>query len=142
MLQIKSLNIKTANLYDKELQDHINLFACIDRDIILTPNSTCVINTGISIAVLDDNIQGMVIPNHELAKDHYIILSNGIELIRSCNDEILIHLFNNSKATYIIKPLSKIASIVFTPIVKLKVEMVDILGKQSIKKVSKSEAKI
>ncbi|MGD6858463.1 MAG: dUTP diphosphatase [Enterobacteriaceae bacterium] len=129
IIKIKILNKKIKKKLIPKYQTSgaagLDLRACIDEEIELKPKKDVIIKSGISIYIKNKNIAAILIPRSGLSIKHGIILKNSIGLIDSdYQGEIIISLFNNSKNSYFIKPIERIAQIVFIPIIKIKFDFV------------------
>jgi dUTP pyrophosphatase len=60
-----------------------DLAACIDKPVVINPNQSVIIPTGIAILIGDQNYVGLVFARSGLAIKHGIALSNGVGVIDS-----------------------------------------------------------
>ena len=105
----------------------IDLSASIDSKIVLKPNDRFVIPCGISIS-LPKNVEGQVRPRSGLAAKHGITVLNTPGTIDSdFRGEIKVILINLGKEDFTISQNDRIAQIVFSNIVKVKFEEIDVL---------------
>lgn len=103
----------------------MDLIACIDSTIILSPNETQLINTGFAINIRNPSLCAMIYPRSGLGVKG-IVLANNVGVIDSdYQGEIKVALFNRSQSDFIIEPLSRIAQMVFQPVVQIQWDVVD-----------------
>lgn len=104
----------------------MDLRAAIRNDLIIQPHQAELIGTGIAIHIADPTICGVIIPRSGIGHRHGIVLGNGVGLIDSdYQGELKVSLLNRSDQHYIILPGSRIAQIVFLPIVRPIFQVVD-----------------
>lgn len=125
-IQLKILN---SNLelpkYQTDGSAGVDLYACIDKPLILVPNGRGIIKTGISLFIQDINVCGIILPRSGLSIKHGIILSNTVGLIDSdYQGEVMLPIWNSGMHTYIIEPMERIAQIVFMPVIKSSFKIV------------------
>ena len=103
----------------------VDLMAFIERPIKLTPNSSCLIPTGLSLAFSED-YEVQIRPRSGLAAKNSITILNTPGTIDSdYRGEIKIILFNHGKEEFIINNKDRIAQIILTPVVKMDLEETD-----------------
>jgi len=103
----------------------IDLIACIDSAITLAPNQTQLINTGFAINIRNPNLCAMIYPRSGLGVKG-IILANNVGVIDSdYQGEIKVALLNRSQQSFVIEPFSRIAQMVFQPVVQVQWDVVD-----------------
>ncbi|MCV2509728.1 MAG: dUTP diphosphatase, partial [Neisseriaceae bacterium] len=61
----------------------LDLRACIDQDLVIKPNESVLIPTGLAIYLKDKNLAAMVLPRSGLGHKHGIVLGNLVGLIDS-----------------------------------------------------------
>ncbi|MAW34713.1 MAG: dUTP diphosphatase [Gammaproteobacteria bacterium] len=104
----------------------IDLRACIDNNIELTPRSTTLIPSGLAFYIEDKNFAGIVLPRSGLGHKHGIILGNSVGLIDSdYQGELMISLFNNSKVNFIANPGDRIAQFMLIPVINIEYSFVE-----------------
>ena len=125
-VQIKYLNKKVQTPeYATSGSAGLDLRACIDEPISLHPNSSTLINTGISIHIEDPSLSAVILPRSGLGHKHGIVLGNLIGLVDSdYQGEVMISCWNRSKNAFTINPNDRIAQLIFVPIVQVKFEEV------------------
>ena len=107
----------------------MDLMAFIKNSIIIKPQESALIPTGISIAI-PENTEVQVRPRSGLAAKSSISVLNTPGTIDSdYRGEIKIILFNHSKEEFIINNNDRIAQMVLMPIIKAEFEEVEDLPK-------------
>ncbi len=103
----------------------MDLFACSEKPIILTMNETRLIATGFAININNPNICAMIYPRSSLGVKG-IILANNVGVIDSdYQGEIKIALLNRGTKDFIIEPFSRIAQMVFQPVLQIQWHVVN-----------------
>tara|TARA_Y100000992_G_scaffold277086_1_gene221713 strand:+ start:96 stop:554 length:459 start_codon:yes stop_codon:yes gene_type:complete len=130
-VQVKILNSKINNSipmpeYATDGSAALDLRACIDNDVKLTPQSTTLIPTGLAFFIEDKDFAGIVLPRSGLGHKHGIILGNSVGLIDSdYQGELMVSLFNNSKVSFIINPGDRIAQFMLIPVINIEYSFVE-----------------
>ena len=98
----------------------IDLIACIDTPLILAPQETMLIPSGIAIALPHNDMVAKIYPRSGLGHKHGIVLGNSVGIIDAdYRGQIFISLRNQSQQPYTLSPGDKIAQIVIMPIYRL-----------------------
>ena len=106
----------------------LDLAACIEEDIIISPRQLMKIPTGIAIALPGPEYVALVYARSGLGIRHGVTLSNGVGVIDSdYRGEIQVGLTNLSDRPYTIHPGDRIAQLVVTPVVLPELERVEAL---------------
>lgn len=104
----------------------MDLSACIEEDLIISPRQLVRIPTGIAIALPGPEYVALVYARSGLGIRHGIALSNGVGVIDSdYRGEIQVGLTNLSDVPYTIHPGDRIAQLVVTPVVLPELERVE-----------------
>jgi dUTP pyrophosphatase len=104
----------------------LDLYACIDAPIIIEPNTTILIPTGIAIHISDPNLAAIILPRSGLGHKHGIVLGNLVGLIDSdYQGQIQISCWNRGKESFTITAGDRIAQLVVVPVVRSEFEVVD-----------------
>lgn len=104
----------------------MDLRACIDKPLELTPGSTALIETGIAIYLSDPHHAATLLPRSGLGHKHGIVLGNLVGLIDSdYQGPVMVSCWNRSKETYEIQPGQRIAQMVIVPIVRAELTVVE-----------------
>lgn len=121
-LKIFDDHIKEKHLYQPATLGScgIDLYACIEKEILLWPGDTQVIGSGIAIDLEDRDIATLLLPRSGIGINHGIVLGNLVGLIDSdYTDEIKVAVWNRTReAHYKIRPYDKICQMIFLPIIK------------------------
>ncbi len=126
IIKIKKIN-KKASIpeYMTKNSSGMDLFACIDKNIILKPFERKLISTGFALAI-PDGYEAQIRPRSGLAIKHGITLLNTPGTIDSdYRGEIKIILINLSNQDFIIKNGDRIAQMVINKIEKVNIQLVD-----------------
>ena len=123
---IKKLNPK-ANLpsYKTDGSSGMDLMAFTEEPIVIRPNSSSLIPTGLSIAIpVDTEVQ--IRPRSGLAAKSSISVLNTPGTIDSdYRGELKVILFNHGKSDFIVNNNDRIAQAVLMPVLKIHFEEVD-----------------
>ncbi|QCI18508.1 dUTP diphosphatase [Buchnera aphidicola (Aphis nasturtii)] len=124
-IQIKFLNsdVKNNNIFFPEYatpgSSALDLKACINKKIILSPKEVVLIPTGISIYIENPYITALILPRSGLGHKNGIVLGNLVGLIDSdYQGELMVSLWNRGMKDFCINPNDRIAQIVFVPIIR------------------------
>ena len=106
----------------------MDLSACIEEDIIISPRQLVRIPTGIAIALPGPEYVALVYARSGLGIKHGIALSNGVGVIDSdYRGEIRVGLTNLSDTAYTVAPGDRIAQLAVMPVVQAQLEVCDSL---------------
>ena len=104
----------------------MDLRACVDTSITISPGETVLIPTGISIYIQDPGLAATIIPRSGLGHKHGIVLGNLVGLIDSdYQGPLMVSLWNRSKEPFDINVGDRIAQLVIVPIVQTTFEIVE-----------------
>jgi len=123
---IKKLNANVElPAYKTNGASGMDLMAFIGEPIRLSPNSSCLVSTGLSVAFSED-YEIQIRPRSGLATKNSITVLNTPGTIDSdYRGEIKIILFNHGKTDFIINNRDRVAQMILTPIVKMELEETD-----------------
>lgn len=103
----------------------LDLCATIDEELILHPNQTVLIPTGIAIHLANPNLAALVLPRSGLGHKHGIVLGNLVGLIDSdYQGQIFVSVWNRGQAIFTLSPMERIAQLVVVPVVQVKFNIV------------------
>ena len=103
----------------------LDLIACIDTQVVLTPNESTIIPSGISIFIEDPEFAGMVIPRSGLGAKKGLVCGNLMGLIDSdYQGPLSISLWNRSDNDISIKPGDRVAQLVVIKVAQVNLEEV------------------
>lgn len=104
----------------------LDLRACTQGELIIAPNKTELIPTGIAIHIADQNLAAVIIPRSGLGHKHGLVLGNLVGLIDSdYQGPVMISCWNRSQEPFTINPGDRIAQLVVVPISRAAFEIVD-----------------
>ena len=123
---IKKLNPNVElPVYKTDGASGMDLMAFIEAPIKISPNSSHLVPTGISMAFSED-YEVQIRPRSGLAAKSSITVLNTPGTIDSdYRGEIKIILFNHGKENFIINNKDRVAQMILTPIIKMEFEEVD-----------------
>ena len=103
----------------------LDLCACTDAPITLSPNATELIPTGIAIHIADPNYAAVLLPRSGLGHKHGIVLGNLTGLIDSdYQGQIFVSCWNRSQKKFTINPGERIAQMVILPVKRVEFNIV------------------
>ena len=118
----KSVNLP---IYKTQGASGMDLMAYLSSPLILGPQESVLVPTGISVAFSDD-YEIQIRPRSGLAAKNKISVLNAPGTIDSdYRGEIKIILFNHGKNDFIINNEDKVAQMILTPIVKMELEEIE-----------------
>tara|TARA_E500000081_G_scaffold153960_1_gene189597 strand:+ start:9033 stop:9485 length:453 start_codon:yes stop_codon:yes gene_type:complete len=104
----------------------IDLIACIDDEMILDPNESVIISSGIAIFIEDRGYAGIVIPRSGLGAKKGLVCGNLTGLIDSdYQGPLSISLWNRSDEPISINPGDRVAQLVVLKVNQVELEQVD-----------------
>ena len=104
----------------------LDLRACIKEAMVLKGGATLLVPTGIALYMKDSETAALILPRSGLGHRHGLVLGNGVGLIDAdYQGELQVSLWNRSDAPYTIKPLERIAQLLYIPIKRLEFSLVD-----------------
>ena len=104
----------------------MDMRACIDSELMVSPGDTVLVPTGIAMHIADNNLAAVLLPRSGLGHKHGLVLGNLTGLIDSdYQGQIFISCWNRGEKAYKINPGDRIAQMVFIPVEQVKFEVVD-----------------
>lgn len=107
----------------------LDLRACIDGPVELSPGASTLIPTGIAIHIADPGFAALILPRSGLGHKHGIVLGNLVGLIDSdYQGELMVSCWNrNPPGTppFVIQPAERIAQLVIVPVQQVSFEQVN-----------------
>lgn len=104
----------------------LDLRACLDESIRLSPGETTLIPTGIAIFIENPELAAMILPRSGLGHKHGIVLGNLVGLIDSdYQGELMVSCWNRGTTEFEIQPGERIAQLVLVPVVQASFELVE-----------------
>ncbi len=112
----------------------LDLRACLDQAVTVTPGETVTIPSGIAISIHDPNLVAILAPRSGLGIKHGIILANTIGVIDSdYQGEIKIGIRNQGSAPYSIQPGERICQMLFMPVVQASLRVVAEFSQETVR---------
>lgn len=104
----------------------VDLRACLEEETLLAPDATLLIPTGLAIHIGDPGFAAVILPRSGLGHKHGIVLGNLVGLIDSdYQGEMFVSCWNRSRETYTVQPGERIAQLVFVPVVRPELRVVE-----------------
>ncbi len=104
----------------------LDLRACIDEVMTLSPGETELIPAGIAIHLADPTFAAMILPRSGLGHKHGIVLGNLVGLIDSdYQGQIFVSCWNRGQTAFQLNPMERIAQLVVVPVVQLEFNVVE-----------------
>lgn len=108
----------------------MDLCACLDKALQITPGETHLIPTGIAIHIADPALSAVLLPRSGLGHKHGIVLGNLIGLVDSdYQGQLFISCWNRGRESFTIRVGERIAQMVFVPVVRASFECVEAFDK-------------
>jgi dUTP pyrophosphatase len=112
--------------YATEGSAGMDLRACIDQPVVLSPGQTQLIATGLAIHIDDAGLAAMILPRSGLGHKHGIVLGNLVGLIDSdYQGQLMVSMWNRGQSPFTIEPGERIAQLVVVPVVQVQLEVVE-----------------
>lgn len=103
----------------------MDLRACLDDPLELSPGDTQLIPTGLAIHMGDTGMAAVILPRSGLGHKHGIVLGNLVGLIDSdYQGQLMVSCWNRGQSSFIVEPGERIAQLVFVPV--LQPEMIQV----------------
>jgi dUTP pyrophosphatase len=107
----------------------LDMRACIDDALVVTPGETVLVPTGLAIHIGDPSLAAVLLPRSGLGHKHGLVLGNLTGLIDSdYQGQVFISCWNRSGKAYEIQPGERIAQMVFVPVEQVRFEIVQEFG--------------
>ncbi len=104
----------------------MDLRACIDGPLSLSPGDTQLIPTGIAVHMEDTGMAAVILPRSGLGHKHGIVLGNLVGLIDSdYQGQILVSCWNRGREAFEIQVGERIAQLVFVPVLQVQFDVVE-----------------
>ncbi|CAM3100955.1 dUTP diphosphatase [Vibrio rarus] len=112
--------------YATEGSAGLDLRACLDEALIVTPGTTHLVPTGLAIHIGDSSLAATILPRSGLGHKHGIVLGNLVGLIDSdYQGQLMVSVWNRGQDTFTIEPGDRIAQLVFVPVVQAEFNLVE-----------------
>ncbi len=104
----------------------LDMRACIDAPITVTPGETELVPTGVAIHVSDPSLAAVLLPRSGLGHRHGIVLGNLTGLIDSdYQGQVYISCWNRGSNSYDVQPGERIAQMVFVAVEQVEFRIVE-----------------
>ena len=112
--------------YATEGSAGMDLRACLDEVLVITPGETQLIPMGFAMHMEDTGMAAVILPRSGLGHKHGIVLGNLVGLIDSdYQGQVYVSCWNRSGEDFSIEPGARIAQLVFLPVVQASWELVE-----------------
>lgn len=138
-IQLKILNSKVGEQiplpeYATNGSAGLDLRACLDETLTLSPGETKLISTGISIYIENSELAALILPRSGLGHKHGIVLGNLTGLIDSdYQGELMISCWNRGNKTFQIQSGDRIAQLIIVPVIQAQFEVVSDFQQGSVR---------
>ena len=103
----------------------MDLRACVEGNTIIQPGETLLIPTGFAMHISDPGMAAVILPRSGLGHKHGLVLGNLVGLIDSdYQGQVFVSCWNRSDKEFEIEPGTRIAQLVFVPVVMADFEVV------------------
>ena len=104
----------------------MDLYACLDEHLHISPGETHLVPSGIAIHIENAGLAAVLLPRSGLGHKHGIVLGNLVGLIDSdYQGQIFISVWNRGHEAFTIEPGDRIAQMVFVPVVQAEFRVVE-----------------
>ena len=104
----------------------MDLAACLDKTTTIAAGETLLIPTGFAMHMEETGLAAVILPRSGLGHKHGIVLGNLVGLIDSdYQGQVFVSCWNRSNRDFTIEPGTRIAQLVFVPVVQVKWERVE-----------------
>jgi len=104
----------------------LDLRACLEKELVLSPGDSQLVSSGIAIHVGDPGYAAVILPRSGLGAKNGIVLGNLVGLIDSdYQGPLMVSVWNRGKAPFTIQPLDRIAQLIVVPVVQVEFKVVE-----------------
>jgi dUTP pyrophosphatase len=126
-----------VKILDNRLQDNLptyatpgsaglDLRACLDAPLVLAPNASQLVPTGMAIYLEDPAYAALILPRSGLGHKHGIVLGNLVGLIDSdYQGQLMVSAWNRSTVEFTIQPMERIAQLMIVPVIQAQFNIVN-----------------
>lgn len=115
--------------YATEGSAGLDMRACIDDVLTVSPHETVLVPTGLAIHINDPGLAAVLLPRSGLGHKHGLVLGNLTGLIDSdYQGQVFISCWNRSEFAYEVQPGERIAQMVFVPVKQVRFAVVAEFG--------------
>ena len=110
----------------------LDMRACIDEPLTVSPGETVLVPSGLAIHVADPGLAAVLLPRSGLGHKHGIVLGNLTGLIDSdYQGQVFVSIWNRGSKAYDIDPGERIAQMVFVPVERVEFRVVEMFEDSS-----------
>ena len=103
----------------------IDLLACLDEPLMIQPDETELIPSGIAVYIRDPSLAAVLLPRSGLGHKKGLVLGNLVGLIDSdYQGQVFISCWNRGKESCLIEPGMRLAQMVFLPVEQVNFNLV------------------
>lgn len=130
-IELKILDARVGDAYPiphyaTEGSAGLDMRACIDEPLSVSPGDTVLVPSGIAIHIGDPGLAAVLLPRSGLGHKHGLVLGNLTGLIDSdYQGQVFVSIWNRSDRLYEISPGERIAQMVFVPVEQVQFNVVD-----------------
>lgn len=104
----------------------LDLRACLDSSLEITPGMTTLVPTGLAIHIADPSLAAVILPRSGLGHKHGIVLGNLVGLIDSdYQGQLMVSVWNRGTKPFTLQPGDRLAQLVFVPVVQAEFNLVE-----------------
>ncbi|MBY4841041.1 dUTP diphosphatase [Pantoea sp. DY-15] len=104
----------------------LDLRACLDDTLEITPGMTTLVPTGLAIHIADPALAAVILPRSGLGHKHGIVLGNLVGLIDSdYQGQLMVSVWNRGQDSFTLQPGDRLAQLVFVPVVQAEFNLVE-----------------
>ncbi len=104
----------------------LDMQACIDEPLTVSPGETVLVPSGLAIHVADPGLAAVLLPRSGLGHKHGVVLGNLTGLIDSdYQGQVFVSIWNRGSKAYDIDPGERIAQMVFVPVERVEFRVVE-----------------
>ena len=104
----------------------LDMRACIDEPLTVSPGETVLVPSGLAIHVADPGLAAVLLPRSGLGHKHGVVLGNLTGLIDSdYQGQVFVSIWNRGSKEYDIDPGERIAQMVFVSVERVEFRVVE-----------------
>lgn len=104
----------------------LDLRACLDSALEITPGMATLVPTGLAIHIADPSLAAVILPRSGLGHKHGIVLGNLVGLIDSdYQGQLMVSVWNRGQESFTLQPGDRLAQLVFVPVVQAEFNLVE-----------------
>ncbi|WP_299450211.1 dUTP diphosphatase [uncultured Pigmentiphaga sp.] len=131
---MKSVDLK---ILDARMRDYLpsyatpgsaglDLRACLDTPLTVSPGQTVLVPTGLAIHIADPGYAALILPRSGLGHKHGIVLGNLVGLIDSdYQGQLMVSTWNRGSEPFVLQPMDRLAQMVIVPVAQVGFNIVD-----------------